>query len=181
VVAAMKADGDVLATLAVQLAVLSLLAIGGANAIVPELHRQTVEIAGWLTEQQFVELFAIAQAMPGPNFILVTLIGYHVAGVAGAMTATAAMCGPTCLLAYFVGKGWERFRNAPWRIAIQAGLVPVSIGLLCASAIVLARIADHNWVALAITVATVAITYFGRLNPLWMFAVGGLCGLAGLV
>ena len=177
----MKADTDILATLALQFAVLSLLAVGGANAIVPELHRQTVHLAGWVTERQFVEMFAIAQAMPGPNFILVTLIGYHVAGVAGALVATAAMCGPTCLLAYFVGKGWERFKNAPWRIAIQAGLVPVSIGLLCASAVVLARVADHNEVAFAITATTAAITYFGRLNPLWMFAAGGLFGLAGLV
>jgi chromate transporter len=177
----MKPHADVLATLALQLAVLSLLAVGGANAIVPELHRQTVVLTGWLTEQQFVELFAIAQAMPGPNFILVTLIGYHVAGVAGALTATAAMCGPTCLLAYFVGKGWERFKHAPWRIVIQAGLVPVSIGLLCASAVVLARVADHNLVAVAITAATAAITCFTRVNPLWMFGVGGLAGLAGLV
>jgi chromate transporter len=177
----MKPDADILATLALQFAVLSLLAIGGANAIVPELNRQAVHVAGWMTERQFVEMFAIAQATPGPNFILVTLIGYHVAGIAGALVATAAMCGPTCVFAYFVGKGWEHFKNAPWRIAIQAGLVPVSIGLLCASAVVLARVADHNWVALGITVATAAIAYRSRLSPLWMFAAGGLLGLAGLV
>jgi chromate transporter len=85
------------------------------------------------------------------------------------------------VVAYFAGRGWERFRNAPWRVAIQAGLVPVSIGLLCASAVVLARVADHNGVAFAITVATAAITYATRLSPLWMFAVGGILGLAGLV
>jgi len=126
-------------------------------------------------------MFAIAQVTPGPNVVLVTLIGYHVAGLAGALVATAAMCGPTCLVAYFVGTAWERLRDAPWRIVVQAGLVPISIGLLGAGAVVLARVADHNWTAFAITVATAAVAYRTRWNPLWMFGLAGLLGLAGLV
>jgi chromate transporter len=172
---------ELLATLAFQFAVLSLLAVGGANTVVPELHRQTVEVAGWMTDRQFAEMFAIAQVTPGPNMILVTLIGYHFAGLAGALVATAAMCGPTCLVAYFVGTAWERLRDAPWRVAVQAGLVPISIGLLGAGALVLARVADHNWAAFAITLATAAVGACTRWNPLWMFALAGLLGLAGFV
>jgi chromate transporter len=181
VVAPMKDGTGILATLAIQFAVLSLLAVGGANAVVPELHRQAVDIHGWMSARQFADMFVIAQVTPGPNVILVTLIGYHVAGLAGALVATAAMCGPTCLVAYFVGGTWERFKDARWRIAVQAGLVPVSIGLLGAGAILLARVADHNWIALAVTAATAAIAYGSRLSPLWMFAVGGLLGLIGLI
>jgi chromate transporter len=176
----MKQD-DILATLAVQFAILSLLAVGGANAIVPELHRQAVDIRGWMTERQFADMFAIAQVTPGPNVILVTLIGFHVGGLAGALVATAAMCGPTCIVAYFVGSTWERFKDAPWRSAIQAGLVPVTIGLIGAGAILLARVADHNWIAFAVTAATAAIAFRGGLSPLWMFGIGGLLGLVGLI
>ena len=176
----MKQDG-ILGTLAIQFAILSLLAVGGANAIVPELHRQAVEIRGWMSERQFADMFAIAQVTPGPNVILVTLIGFHVGGLAGALVATAAMCGPTCVVAYFVGATWERFKDAPWRIAIQAGLVPVSIGLLCAGAILLARVADHNWIALAVTMATAIVAFRTGLSPLWMFGIGGLLGLVGLI
>ena len=79
----MKADFDILVTLAVQFAIMSLLALGGANAVVPEMHRQAVELRGWMTERQFADMFAISQAAPGPNVMLVTLIGYHVAGVGG--------------------------------------------------------------------------------------------------
>jgi chromate transporter len=172
---------DVLATLALQFAVLSLLAVGGANTVVPELHRQAVEVAGWMTDRQFVEMFAIAQVTPGPNMILVTLIGYHVAGLAGALVATVAMCGPTCLVAYFVGTAWERVREARWRIVVQAGLVPISIGLLGAGAVVLARVADHNWTAFAITLATAAVAVCTRWNPLWMFGIAGVLGIAGAV
>src|SRR5262249_32579435 len=65
-------------------ALLSLFAVGGANAAIPEMHRIAVEVMQWMTDRQFADSFAIAQVSPGPNIIIVTLIGYHVAGLAGA-------------------------------------------------------------------------------------------------
>jgi chromate transporter len=176
-----KADGDILVTLAVQFAIMSLLALGGANAVVPEMHRQAVELHGWMNERQFADMFAISQVAPGPNVMIVTLIGYHVAGFSGALITTLAMCGPTAVLAHFLGRIWDRFKDAPWRIAVQEGLVPISVGLVGASAIVLTRAADHSWMAGAITAATAAITYWTRWNPLWLIAMAALVGLAGLV
>jgi chromate transporter len=174
-------DEAILWTLAGHFALLSLFAIGGANAAMPEMHRLAVEVKGWMSDRQFADLFAIAQVAPGPNVIIVTLIGYQAAGIAGALVATAAMCGPTCIAAYYIGRVWDRFREARWRIAIQAGLVPITIGLIAASAWVLALAADHNWIAVAITIATAIAGYFSRLNPLWLFAVAALVGLAGYV
>ncbi len=160
-------------------ALLSLFAVGGANAAIPEMHRISVDVMHWMSDRQFADMFAIAQASPGPNIIIVTLIGYHVAGIAGATVATVAMCGPTCLLAFFVARTWERFKDAPWRIAIQAGLVPVSLGLIGASAFVLARTTDHNVFAGAVTAITALVAFATRLNPLWLFVVGGMLGLTG--
>lgn len=177
----MKADGDVLAVLGVQFAIMALLALGGANAVVPEMHRQAVELRGWMSEREFADMFAISQAAPGPNVMIVTLIGYHVAGVAGAMVATLAMCGPTAVLAHFLGSAWDRFREKPWRIAVQAGLVPISVGLVGASAIVLTRAADPSWLAVLITVATAAVAFLTRWNPLWLIGMAGLAGLTGWV
>jgi len=160
-------------------ALLSLFAVGGANAAIPEMHRISVEMMHWMTDRQFADSFAIAQVSPGPNVIIVTLIGYHVAGLTGAAVATIGMCGPTCLLAFFVARTWDRFKEARWRIAIQAGLVPVSLGLIAASAFVLARTADHNIYAGAITAVTAAVAFATRVNPLWIFVAGGLLGLTG--
>jgi chromate transporter len=160
-------------------ALLSLFAVGGANAAIPEMHRIAVEAMHWMSDRQFADSYAIAQVSPGPNVIIVTLIGYHVAGLAGAGVATAAMCGPTCVLAYVVARTWDRFRQARWRIAIQAGLVPLSIGLIGASAFVLARASDHTIVAAIITAATAAVAFFTHVNPLWIFVVAGLLGLSG--
>lgn len=171
-------DNPLLA-LAGYFALLSLFAVGGANAAIPEMHRIAVEVMSWMNDRQFADSFAISQLSPGPNVIIVTLIGYHVAGFAGAAVATVAMCGPTCVVAFFAARTWDRFKDAKWRIAVQAGLVPVSLGLIAASAFVLAVAADKTVAAGLITAATVAVATFTRINPLWLFAIGGVIGLSG--
>ena len=177
----MKSDSDILIALAVQFAIMSMLALGGANAVVPEMHRQAVELRAWMTEREFADMFAISQAAPGPNVMIVTLIGYHVAGLWGAVVATLAMCGPTAVLAHFLGRTWDGFKDAPWRMIVQAGLVPISVGLVGASAIVLTQATVHDWVAVVITLATAATAYWTRWNPLWLIGIAGLVGFAGLV
>jgi chromate transporter len=180
-VAPVTRDLDLLGALALHFAMLSLLAIGGANAVIPEMHRQAVETAGWMTDRQFADLFAIAQVAPGPNIILVTLIGFHVAGIAGGLVATLAMCIPSCVFAYFAESMWQRYRDARWRTIVQAGMVPLSVGLVAAGALIIARAADISIIAILITIATAGMAYFTRLHPLWMFALAALLGYAGWV
>jgi chromate transporter len=177
----MKGDGGTLALLAGYFALMSLLAFGGGYAAVPDMHRLAVEVMHWMSDRQFADMFAIAQVTPGPNIMIVTLIGYHVAGLPGAVVTTLAMCGPSCVVAYFVSKIWQRFKEARWRVAIQAGLAPIAIGLFGATAIVITRASAQNWVALAVTVVTAAVTYKLRLNPLWIFAAAALLGLFGAI
>jgi chromate transporter len=170
-----------LSSMAGYFALLSLFAVGGANAAIPEMHRVAVEVMHWMSDRQFADMFAISQLSPGPNVIIVTLIGYHVAGITGAAVATAAMCGPTCLMAFYISRVWDRFKDAPWRAAIQAGMVPLSLGLIAASAYVLAHTADHNVYGVLITAVTAAVAFFTRVNPLWIFAAAGILGLTGLI
>ncbi|HEY1979381.1 MAG TPA: chromate transporter [Xanthobacteraceae bacterium] len=177
----MKTDGGTLLTLASFFAVLSLFAIGGGNSAVPEMHRFSVDVQHWLSDRQFADTFALAQLSPGPNLIIVTLIGYHVAGILGAMVTTLAMCGPTGVFAFFAGRASDRFKGATWHNALSRGLVPVTLGLTASSATVIATSSDFNWIALAITLGTAVTAYFVRIHPLWAFAVAALLGLAGLV
>jgi chromate transporter len=118
---------------------------------------------------------------PGPNVLIVTLIGYSVAGVAGALVATVAMCGPTAVLAYCVGRLLQRSQHARWPAIIQAALVPLSIGLMAASALILARSSDQSVPAALITMAAAVVAFATRLNPFWMLLAGGIFGLAGLI
>jgi len=177
----MKSDSGLLVTLAAFFAVTSLFAVGGGNSAIPEMHRYAVDVQHWLSDRQFADSFALAQLTPGPNLIIVTLIGYHVAGIAGAVVATLAMCGPTSLLALMVGRASQRFSGTAWHGALSRGLVPVTIGLTAASAAVIVSVTDRSWVAAAITLATACIGFFMRIHPLWAFAAAALLGALGLV
>ncbi len=110
-----------------------------------------------------------------------TLIGFHVAGVAGGLVATLGMCGPSATVAYFVSRAMERSRDAQWPSLVQSALVPVSIGLMAASAMILGLSAGKSWVAGVLVVASALATLLTRVHPLLMLVVGGCLGFAGVV
>lgn len=172
---------NALISLAIAFGVMSLLAIGGANSTIPEMHRVAVEVHHWMNDAQFTDMFAIAQLSPGPNVLIVTLIGYHVAGFAGAAVATLAMCGPSAVFAYVVGNMFDRASHSPWPRLLQTALVPVSIGLMGASGYILVLTADHSWVGAAITATAAVLAVATNINPLWALVIGGALGFAGLV
>ena len=160
---------------------LSLLAFGGANSILPDLQRQVVG-QGWMSGQEFAALFALAQAAPGPNMMVISLIGWRVAGLSGALVSTVAIAGPTSVLTYLSAGVWFRLRDRPWRKAIQAGLLPVTIGLVMASAALIAKSTTVGWRAAATTVAVAGLVYFSKFHPLLILvgaAALGALGFAG--
>lgn len=177
----MNSDANPVWTLAWTFGLMSLFAVGGATAAIPEMHRIAVEVQHWMTDKQFADMFAIAQLSPGPNVLIVTLIGYSVAGVAGGGVATLAMCAPTAVLAYYVSRLLTRSSQARWPGIIQAALVPLSIGLMSASGLIVALTSDRTWAAALITVASAWLAFATRLNPFWMFLAGGCLGFAGLI
>lgn len=177
----MREEPSLLWALLSHFLVLSLLAVGGGNAIIPEMHRQVVELNGWMTDRQFADLFAISQVAPGPNIIIVTLVGFQTAGLAGALVATVAMCTPSCLLAFLFSRVWDHFRGAHWRTVLQAAIVPLSVGLIAASSFIVAGAAGVSWPALLLIGATAGVAYFTRFHPLWMFLLAAALGYAGLV
>ena len=177
----MNPDGNPVLTLALTFALMSLFAVGGANSAIPEMHRVAVDVNHWLTDKQFTDVYAIAQLSPGPNVLIVTLIGYSVAGLLGALVATVAMCVPTAVLALIVSRFLTRANQARWPAIVQAALVPLSIGLMGASGFVLARTSDRTVVAVLMTIAAAVLASVTKLNPLWMLVAGGCLGFAGLI
>lgn len=177
-------DRGVFTQLAVTFGTISLMAIGGANAVVPEVHRQVVDLLGWMDAPTFARLFAIAQAAPGPNVMLASIIGWQVAGTPGLLVATLAMLVPSSLLALACGRGLRRWSdNGAVRIVTLA-LVPIALGLMLASGAVATLAADAGLFGYAVTAATALVTYRSKVNPLVPMAVGTvgyvLVWLAGL-
>jgi chromate transporter len=172
---------DRLIEIIVLFAPLSLVAIGGANGVLPDIHRQVVSVHAWMTDSQFTDAFTLAQTVPGPNILVVSLIGWQVAGLPGAAVALVAMCGPSSLLALAVAKSLTHARVALWRQRLQAGLAPLTIGLMAASGLVLARGADQSWISLGVTLLTIGILLRSKIHPLVLMGVGAILGLLGLV
>jgi chromate transporter len=177
----MNESGNPILTLAMTFGVMSLFAVGGANSAIPEMHRVAVDVHHWLTDKEFADVFAIAQLSPGPNVLIVTLIGYAVAGISGALVATLAMCVPTAVLAFYVSRFLRQRSHSRWPAIIQAALVPLSIGLMGASGLILALTSDRTWAAALVTAGAAILASTTRLNPLWLLLAGGVLGFAGVL
>ncbi len=153
---------------------LSLVSVGGGQTLVAEIHRQVVAHHHWMTEGQFVDAFAISRMAPGPGTILVTLIGWKVAGVAGALVASFAIFAPTALLVYGLARLWARYRGARWQLALEAGLRPVAAGMILASGLVLIEALEGGWPARGIALASTALLMVTKINPLLLMAGGAV-------
>ncbi|WP_459615330.1 chromate transporter [Bordetella sp. 2513F-2] len=168
---------DTLLSLALIFTQLSLLAFGGGNTILPEMQRQMVELHGWMSAADFSALFALGQAAPGPNLMIVPLVGWHVAGWQGVLVTSVAKFGPSSVVTGVVLGLWERFKDRPWRARVQQGLFPVTVGLVCASAWLITEASVHGWLLGAVAAASAVLGVRTRLHPLWLLLGGGLAGL----
>ncbi|MBP7443182.1 MAG: chromate transporter [Thauera sp.] len=164
---------------------LSLLSIGGAMSTAPEMHRYLVVERGWLGEADFTTAIALAQAAPGPNVLFVPVLGFQVAGLAGAAAALLGILLPSTLLSLGVSRWGATRRETPLVRAFTAGLAPVTVGLTFAAGWLLALpfIGDpaHRLGALALIAFTALVTLKTKLAPMWMIAVGAAAGALGLV
>jgi chromate transporter len=160
--------------LAAVFAPLSLVTIGGGQAIIADIQRQVVDVHGWMTHAQFAIDFAISRMAPGPGSLLATLIGWQIAGFWGAVVATFALLAPTGVLIYAVTHVWTRYKGAAWQLALERGLRPVASGMILAAGWVLLKTLDGGLPAKAIALASLALLLSSRINPLLLLLGGAL-------
>jgi len=152
---------------------LSFASIGGGLSILSEIQHQSVDVHHWLTQAQFLDDFGISRAAPGPNTLIVTLIGWQVAGWAGAAVASIAIFLPSSLLVYGLARVWRRYRGAPWQRKIERGLAPVAAGLILSGALNVLRTAEGGWLAWGVAaVSTTLLLTFQRLSPFVLLGLG---------
>ncbi len=174
-------EDAILPGLALHLALLSMMAVGGGVAMLaPDIERYAVGSNHFITSTQFADAYTIAQALPGPNLLYVTLMGWWIAGWSGALVATLAIIVPPAGLTLALMRMTHGHKVSRLGSAIRAGLVPVSVGLLCAGSFVLLRGADSSWRLWLLSVATVVLSITSRINPVWLICAGALVGIFGL-
>ena len=153
---------------------LSLLSIGGGPSILAGIQN-AVEARRWMSERDFIDLFAIARAAPGPGVLLATLVGWKVAGIPGALVASLALFVPSSIVYYAIARPWSTHRGKDWHTALEVGLAPVAAGLILAGSLVILRASGGDPLLWAIAAASTAILlWLPRLNPLWVLAAAGV-------
>jgi chromate transporter len=170
---------------------LSLLSFGGGQAIVADIQYQTVMVHGWLTNQEFTDMYAISRAAPGPSTLIAALIGWQVSGFWGAVVATLAIYIPSSVVVYRISNWWHGNPASPWRRAIERGLAPIALGLIFAGIVAVlraARILDADivdYLGLATVLGSAALLYFTKISPYLLIGlvafVYGTLGYAGIV
>lgn len=174
-------DGSVLARLGLMFGALSLMSIGGGSSLIPQIHLDTVGNYHWMTDAEFAAVFSIAQSAPGPSMLIVTLIGYKAAGILGAFIATCAMILPASILMYIATRTWQKADGAAWHDALQTALAPLSVGLIVATAVLMAQAIDISGRPLAMMLAATVAMALTKINPLILVALGGTLSYLGFV
>jgi len=165
-----------LVELGLYFAALSLVSVVGLPSVMPEMQRYVVDVKGWLTPSEFIQAFAVGQAAPGPNVLITSLIGWKVAGLPGAFVALGAMCFPAAVIAWWVAELWDRFKDSPWRKAIQRAIAPIVVGMILSGGFVLATPGSPDWRLWLIAAIGAAGMLATKLNPLWLLGAGGILG-----
>ncbi|MBU9817794.1 chromate transporter [Rahnella sp. C60] len=168
----------VLLSLALLFTELSVLAFGGGNTILPEMQRAVVQVHHWMSAQEFSALFALAQAAPGPNMMIVPLIGWQVAGWSGLLVSSLAKFGPSSIITLIVMGGWKRYKDRPWRQIVQRGLVPVTVGLVVSSGLLIAKASATTLPLVGVIALCTLLSLSKRIHPLWVLSAGAVLGLA---
>jgi chromate transporter len=158
-------------------AYLSILTVGGGMAAFPEMKILTVEVHKWLTFPQLIHLYSVGQMAPGPNMMMIVVIGQWAGGMLGAVAVLLAFFGPTALLTFVVARLWKKIEKWPWRTSIQQGLAPVSIGLLLAGCFTMARGAISGVETAAIAVGVLLILQRYKVNPALLVVGSAVLGV----
>jgi chromate transporter len=156
-------------------ALLSILAVGGGTAVLPEMQTILAHQFG-IDHTQFVHIYSIGQLAPGPNMLMVLVIGYQIAGLIGAGVVLLSFFLPSSALCFYVGRLWDRYGESPWRRSIQNALEPISIGLMCSGVYAVAQASVVSSTTLALSLITFYLILRTKINPVLVILGSGGSG-----
>ena len=179
---------------------LSLLAVGGAITVAPDMHRYLVTEQAWLTDAQFTASIALSQAAPGPNVLFVALLGFNVGlnagggpaaglaawglGLLGVLVTMVAILLPSSVLTYSATRWAHHNRELRAVRAFKTGMAPIVIALLIATGWLLS--AAHNvpardWPLWLLTAGATVLVWRTKIHLLWLIGAGAVLGAFGWV
>jgi chromate transporter len=155
---------------------LSVFATGGAMALASDMHRYVVDEHAYITHTQFVNSIALAQAAPGPNILFITVMGWQIAGVGGALATTLGLSMPAFIFPFIISRLGRMAQFERLIKSLQRGLGPVGLGLMASTSFLLVREAPGVWIGAAMIAVAALILQFTRVPPLVLIVVCGTLG-----
>lgn len=151
---------------------------GGGPAFVPLMQVEVVNRFHWLTNAQFADAVAAANALPGPVGTKIPgYVGYQIAGWPGALVGVLASIGPTALAVILLGSILMKFANSPKLKAMLKGVRPVIVVLIAQTSLQMARTSFSNWVTWAIALVTIVVLYYTKVHPALLIVSALVLGL----
>ena len=167
---------------------LSLFSLGGGNTLLQEYHHLAVNHFHWISDSQFADLYALAEAAPGPSSMIVGLLGLGAGwphgrlwGLGTGVAAEIAVLLPSTLVMVMASLSWSQLKDAPIRVAFERGLGPITLGILFSVGVTVLRTADHHLPAYLVSLGVCALMLFTRISPLYFMVVAGLLGAVGII
>lgn len=167
-----------LATLFIQFAIISLLAFGGGQAVLPLIERDSVGGRGWVTSAEFTASVGFGYLIPGPVTTMAAFIGYMAGGLPGGLAATLGMFLAPTILAGLAAAGVERLAKSRWVKAFGAGAAPAVAGLLAATLWHIAQHAVSSWPLVLVALLALLLAIKTKVQPIWLLLGGGVLGWA---
>ena len=161
--------------LALNFSLLSLLAVGGGTAVLPEMQTLLAQQFD-IDHLQFVHIYSIGQIAPGPNMLMVLVIGFQVAGLLGAGVVLLSFFLPSSILCFYAGRIWDRFGESPWRRSIQNALEPISIGLMASGVYAVAKSSIVSPITLVLALISLYFILKTKINPVFVILGSGMLG-----
>ncbi|MGB9866362.1 MAG: chromate transporter [Bacillota bacterium] len=151
---------------------------GGGHAMVPIIHREVVDAHGWLTNEEMVDIIAIAEITPGPVAVnTATFVGYKKAGVVGSVVATAGVVLPSFLVILAIVSFFLKVENSPVVAAIFKGMRPTILALVAWAAARIAKVTVKDGFTVAVCGAALLLVLVVKLHPIGVIALSALAGL----
>ena len=150
---------------------------GGGYVIVPLVEYDVVTRYGWLTKAEFRDAVVLSQITPGPVVISATFIGYKVAGLAGAIVATASVIAPSFLMICLCTKAIRKFRQNTVLARFLRGASIAVIGMIFSACISLGQGSLVDVKTVLIAIASVICLFKYKVNPIWVLLGAGAVGL----
>ncbi len=150
---------------------------GGGYAMLPLIKEEIIQVHGWLTSEEFIDILAISEMTPGPIAInSATFLGYRVAGIFGAIIATVAVVLPSFIIMSIIFQFINRFKSSPYIDWFFIGIRPVVLGLIGSAAISVAMEAFIDIKSIILSLIIFYLVNFKKLNPIHGIILAGISG-----